>query len=390
MLFNLIFCTSYILKDFLETTPDNNWVKSSWKTDTNEDGDFVFTSVDIDTQKYNFLKTSNDSKFHTISRKFEPFSNKGRNVSFYYVVANKQDILCGGSYIKLFPSVVDIHTLKGGENEDKYNIMFGPDVCGSQKNIHLIFNHNGINMQRREKIPYSVNKDFAMYGLTLFSDDSYSVTVDNKEVSKGFIKNDYPVPSEYIEDVTDKKPSDWIDSKMMDDPSDYIPDGWNDIPPEIQDPSATVPEDWNEEDDGTWEAPTVPNPEYKGEWKPKSIENPNYKGEWLPRQIKNEEYKMDEVFGSYEDFGVLGIELWQVQSGTHFGMFLVTDDEKELESYKYEVLNFIKEEQKITKKQKEDDEKLKKSEEEEKELKKSEEESSEEEEEEEEEAKDEL
>jgi hypothetical protein len=28
-------------------------------------------------------------------------------------------------------------------------------------------------------------------------------------------------------------------------------------------------EDWDDEDDGEWEAPTVPNPEYKGEWKPK-------------------------------------------------------------------------------------------------------------------------
>ena len=28
-------------------------------------------------------------------------------------------------------------------------------------------------------------------------------------------------------------------------------------------------EDWDDEDDGEWEAPTIPNPEYKGEWKPK-------------------------------------------------------------------------------------------------------------------------
>jgi calreticulin len=28
-------------------------------------------------------------------------------------------------------------------------------------------------------------------------------------------------------------------------------------------------EDWDDEDDGEWEAPTIPNPEYKGEWKAK-------------------------------------------------------------------------------------------------------------------------
>jgi calreticulin len=33
--------------------------------------------------------------------------------------------------------------------------------------------------------------------------------------------------------------------------------------------TACPAEDWDDEDDGEWEAPTIPNPEYKGEWKPK-------------------------------------------------------------------------------------------------------------------------
>lgn len=33
--------------------------------------------------------------------------------------------------------------------------------------------------------------------------------------------------------------------------------------------AATCAEDWDDEDDGEWEAPTIPNPEYKGEWKAK-------------------------------------------------------------------------------------------------------------------------
>jgi calreticulin len=41
------------------------------------------------------------------------------------------------------------------------------------------------------------------------------------------------------------------------------------VPATIADPKAKKPKDWSDEDDGEWEAPTVPNPEYKGEWKPK-------------------------------------------------------------------------------------------------------------------------
>jgi len=88
-----------------------------------------------------------------------------------------------------------------------------------------------------------------------------------------------------------------------------------------------MPEDWDEEMDGEWEPPMVDNPEYKGtdftthtvsnrfptgEWKPKNIKNPAYKGKWVHPEIDNPEYASDDSIYSYDDFGRVGLDLWQV------------------------------------------------------------------------------
>ena len=51
----------------------------------------------------------------------------------------------------------------------------------------------------------------------------------------------------------------------------------------------------------------------QGEWKPKQIDNPAYKGEWVHPEIDNPEYEADDKLYSYEDFGVIGFDLWQVR-----------------------------------------------------------------------------
>ena len=66
-----------------------------------------------------------------ISTKFPKFSNKDKTLIIQYVVKHEQDIDCGGGYMKLFPSTVDQKKLQGGADEDKYNMMFGPDICGT-------------------------------------------------------------------------------------------------------------------------------------------------------------------------------------------------------------------------------------------------------------------
>jgi len=87
-----------------------------------------------------------------------------------------------------------------------------------------------------------------------------------------------------------------------------------DKPEHIPDPDAKQPEDWDEEMDGEWEPPMIDNPEYKGEWLPKQIDNPNYSGVWVHPMIDNPEYEADDQLYSYEDFGVIGLDLWQVRN----------------------------------------------------------------------------
>merc|ERR1712054_679571 len=50
------------------------------------------------------------------------------------------------------------------------------------------------------------------------------------------------------------------------------------------------------------------------------------KGVWVHDQVANPEYEDDDTLYSYSDFGLLGIDIWQVKSGTVFDSILVTDD----------------------------------------------------------------
>merc|ERR1712178_53254 len=63
-----------------------------------------------------------------------------------------------------------------------------------------------------------------------------------------------------------------------------------------------------------------------GVWKAKRISNPAYKGVWEAKLIDNPKYAADDKLYSYEKFSTVGIDVWQVKSGTIFDNLLVTDD----------------------------------------------------------------
>lgn len=78
--------------------------------------------------------------------------------------------------------------------------------------------------------------------------------------------------------------------------------------------------------DGEWEPPMIDNPEYKGEWSPKQIDNPEYKGVWKHPEVDNPEYTADSSLYLKEEVCGVGLDLWQVKSGTIFDNILFTDD----------------------------------------------------------------
>ncbi|XP_037088625.1 LOW QUALITY PROTEIN: calreticulin-like [Pollicipes pollicipes] len=302
---------------------ESRWVLSEHSKDN---GKFLLSAGKYfsDKEEDKGLKTSEDAKFYAISAKFPAVSNKDKTFVAQLSVKHEQNIDCGGGYIKLFPSSLDQKDMHG---ESPYAIMFGPDICGpGTKKVHVIFNYNGKNHLIKKDIRCKDDVYTHVYTLILKSDNTYEVLIDNEKVESGDLEGDWDMlPPKTIKDPEAKKPEDWDDREKIDDPEDKKPEDW-DQPEHIPDPDATKPEDWNEDMDGEWEPPMIDNPDYKGEWKPRQIDNPEYKGKWVHPMIDNPEYEADDTLYLYEDIGVVGLDLWQVKSGTIFDNLLITDD----------------------------------------------------------------
>jgi calreticulin len=229
--------------------------------------------------------------------------------------------------MKLLPVGFDQENFSG---DTPYYIMFGPDVCGGSRRVHVIFHYKGTNHLIKHTIPPETDHYTHVYTLIVNPDQTYRVLIDNKEKMSGNLLEDWDfLPPKQINDPSQSKPADWVDEKEISDPSAVKPEGWDDIPKLIQDPDATQPDDWDSDLDGDWEPPFVPNPEYKGEWSAPKIPNPDYKGPWVHPQIDNPDYVEDEKIYAYKDIGGIGIEIWQVKSGTIFDNILVTNSVEE-------------------------------------------------------------
>merc|ERR1711920_1152615 len=172
-----------------------------------------------------------------------------------------------------------------------------------------------------------------LYRLVVKPDNTVRVEIDEEKIYEGSLSEDWELlkPKE-ISDPDDKKPSDWVDDSMMDDPEDKKPDDWTDEK-RIVDEEASKPDDWDDEEDGEWEAPMKDNPAYKGDWHVKRISNPAYKGIWEAKKIANPDYVDDDNLYKYDDFGFIGFDLWQVNSGTIIDNIIITDDPRDAERF---------------------------------------------------------
>lgn len=314
---------------------EKRWVPSTFKEAEGTQGKWEVSAGKFygDAEADKGLQTSQDARFYQISAEFPEFSNKGKDLIVQFSVKHEQKIDCGGGYLKILPKEgVDQKTFNG---DTPYNIMFGPDICGtSTKKTHLIFNYKGKNHLIKKEIKAESDEFTHLYTLILTPDNKYKVEIDGTEVASGSLAEDWDMlPPKEIKDPKASKPADWVDEKQIADPTDKKPEGWDDIPKEIADPAATKPEDWDDELDGEWERPLIANPEYKGEWTPKMIDNPAYKGEWVHPLIANPDYYEDSNLYLYESNKFVGFEIWQVKAGTIFDNILITDDLAEARSF---------------------------------------------------------
>jgi calreticulin len=275
------------------------------------------------------MKTQPDASFFSFSKSFPTFSNEGKTLVFSFSISHPQNIDCGGGYLKLLPAF----ELADFDGETPYNIMFGPDICGATKKIHLIFSYKGKNLLWKKE-PRAESDTFThFYTLVLNPDNTYEMLVDFTKKESGRLEDDWEfLAPKTIVDSSDKKPNDWVDTAEIPNPEDKKPGDWDVEPATIPDPDATKPDDWDEEEDGEWDAPTIPNPKFKGEWKPRMIPNPAYKGEWKPRQIANPDYSLDDKLYLFKDFSVVGVDIWQVKSGSVFDSIILTDSLEDAKS----------------------------------------------------------
>ena len=307
---------------------NSKWVDSKNKADY---GAFTVTAGDFygDAVINKGLKTSQDAKFYASSVALpEPMSNEGKNLVVSLSVKHEQGLDCGGGYIKVMPAMDQ--TAFNGDSE--YFLMFGPDQCGYNKKVHIIFGYKGKNLLWKKEPRYPDDKLTHVYTLLVTPENTYELYIDNEKKESGSLEADWAFlePKE-IDDENDKKPADWVEDAMMDDADDKKPSDWDDEPEKIVDPDAKQPEDWDTEEDGKWEAPMIPNPKFKGEWRAKRIPNPAYKGAFKPKQVPNPAYAADDkLYLTKKPLAVVGIDVWQVKSGSIFDNIVIGDDLEEV------------------------------------------------------------
>jgi len=307
---------------------ESRWVKSAFKGD--EAGDLVSTPE-------GGVKTNTDARFYQYSAAFPAFSNVGKTLVFQFSAAHPQHIDCGGGYFKLLPAGFEGAKFNG---DTPYDIMFGPDICGGTKRTHAIITHKGKNHLITKDLPTQSDTFTHVFTFIIRPDQTFEVLVDNNSERKGTITDEWTgiLPPKQINDPAASKPKDWVDEPKISDPNDKKPDGWDDVPAQITDPDAKKPEDWDDELDGEWTAPLIDNPAYKGEWSAKQIDNPDYKGPWVHPKIDNPDYKEDSSIAQFPNIAGVGLEIWQVKSGTVFDNILVTDSEAEAKTQAEEIL----------------------------------------------------
>ena len=89
----------------------------------------------------------------------------------------------------------------------------------------------------------------------------------------------------------------------------------------------------------------ISNPEYKGEWSPKMIPNPGYKGEWVHPLIANPDYHPDDSIYAFDNFGYVGIDIWQVKAGSIFDNIIIADTLEEANAQADKTFNLLKKEE---------------------------------------------
>ena len=325
--FVLLFLThsKVFLEERFDPGWENRWIKPTKVRKGIQLGRVRLTAGDFfgDEKIQRGIETMDQRKYYFLTSNFSnTMDTRNRDLILQYTVRMNFHVDCAGQYIKLLDSRVDTSKFS---NETNYEIMFGPDVCGSTfRRTHFIISHKG--KQYPTLHPLNCFKDHLTHSYTLIirANNSLEVHIDGEIVDDSTLQERFAIPpASEIPDPSDVKPPNWVDDEYIVDPNDKKPLDWVDEE-FVPDPDAFKPPSWD--DTIKWAPPMIRNPKYKGDWTPRVVKNPQYKGVWMPK-MKKQEVPFDPTFGHFPSISYLGMEFFQNCPGSIFDNFLVTDDE---------------------------------------------------------------
>lgn len=313
----------------------------------------------------NALTMDTEAAFYAIAKKLPALlDSKDQDLVVQFEVKFLESISCGGAYVKLLSEGLDLSHFN---NESPYEIMFGPDICGSEKKVSFIIKKKVgdevIESKLRTPPMARSNQLSNLYTLIVRKNHDVELRINGEVAKAGNVLNtpnfmeppltlpqmisdpDAVQPEDwddrrYIYDENVEKPEDWDKTRglmWVPNPEVAKPQGWNDDENEteyIRNPDAVKPAAWDDEEDGEWkapiirnpkcfhgcgkwEAPKIVNPNYVGEWTPPTVENPAYQGEWKPPMIKNPKFNAETVM-HINPVDAIGIDVWSMHSGVLF------------------------------------------------------------------------
>lgn len=326
------------------------------------------------------MVVADKNKTHIISTKFDDFivTDKTETLIIQYETRNMFIYSCA---TVLMSVMIDDFNSKELTNKSKRYLDFGPSFCSFKGSIVLnLYTESGDNVishKLKKTIPIPVDEIQHLYTLILKPNNNFELMIDSRSMYNGSFANSFTPPivePEFIDDINDRKPSNWDDREMIEDLNARKPEYWDKIPemipdparskmpkgwlineqPKIPDPFDEKPDDWNTEIHGEWKPNLVPNPKckrapgcgpwkppmirnpkYKGEWKRPLIKNPAYKGEWEPRQVKNPNFIKKEVVDLPKIKGI-SFTIWSEYHDVMFTNVLIGKDEYKIKRWNME------------------------------------------------------
>jgi calnexin len=319
------------------------------------------------------LYATTKNAHHAISTYLiDPLDPAKSDLVIQYEVRFQNGASCSGGYIKLFPTTFRPTELT---NETDYILLFGPDRC-TKEEIKFILRDSNENKMLTNPPGTKPDPLTNAYTLIIRTNNSFEIRINDKKVRSGDFLTDFDppvIPPEFVDDPSDKKPSDWDDRPYIVDESAVKPADWNESEPEfVPDPEQLdVPEGWLLDEPryipepgakrpkngkgkkkgqgksptianprclaaigcGPYTPPLVRNPRYKGVFQKPMIPNPRFKGAYKPRQVQNPRWSRDAKTHQIPPIGGLGIEILTVDGDVGFNNLLITTDEKQLRNW---------------------------------------------------------